>query len=38
MNKCYNINVKDMGVNMENEELVKMLFPHWKRERLFYSF
>ena len=29
---------KDIGVNMENEELVKMFNPYWKWERLIYFF
>ena len=29
---------KDMRVNMDDKELVKCLIPHWKWERLFYSF
>ena len=29
---------KDMGVNIEDEELVKMFNPTLKGERLFYSF
>ena len=30
MNKYYNINVIDVGVNMKNEELVKMFNPTLK--------
>ena len=38
MNKCYNINVKMWEWITEDGELMKMLIPHWKGERLFYSF
>ena len=31
MNKYYNIKCKDMGVNMEDDELVKMFNPTLKR-------
>ena len=29
---------KDMGVNMEVGSYWKCLIPHWKREKLLYSF
>ena len=38
MNKYDNINIKNIGFNMKDNELVKCLISHWTGERLFLFF